>query len=182
LADLPAMIRDVYDALASNVTAPEPAPDPAVPIKKSITPNYLVCLEDGKKLKMLKRHLKTAYDMSPEDYLCQAAQRTGQGHRSGSNQAQGEAGGQAQGQAPGRQEVTPSGLPTPAQGDARGPVMVSTPQSRHGSGGEFCGMSAIAGAHASGALELQFGEGFGPSPFIAWPGDPKAVVAVLVEI
>jgi predicted transcriptional regulator len=120
------MIRDVYDALASNVTAPEPAPDPAVPIKKSITPNYLVCLEDGKKLKMLKRHLKTAYDMSPEDYrakwglnsdypmvapayLCQAAQRTGQGHRSGSNQAQGEAGGQAQGQAPGRQEVTPSG-------------------------------------------------------------------------
>ncbi len=68
LADLPAMIRDVYDALASNVTGPDPAPDPAVPIKKSITTDYLVCLEDGKKLKMLKRHLKTAYDMSPEDY------------------------------------------------------------------------------------------------------------------
>ena len=39
-----------------------------VPIKKSITPDYLICLEDGKKLKMLKRHLKTAYDMSPEEY------------------------------------------------------------------------------------------------------------------
>ncbi len=43
-------------------------PQPAVPIKKSITPDYIVCLEDGKKLKMLKRHLKTAYDMSPEQY------------------------------------------------------------------------------------------------------------------
>jgi len=43
-------------------------PQPAVPIKKSITPDYIICLEDGKKLKMLKRHLKTAYDMSPEDY------------------------------------------------------------------------------------------------------------------
>jgi predicted transcriptional regulator len=68
LADLPAMIRDVYDALASNVTGPAPAPDPAVPIKKSITQDYLICLDDGKKLKMLKRHLKTAYGMSPEDY------------------------------------------------------------------------------------------------------------------
>lgn len=43
-------------------------PKPAVPIKKSITPDYIVCLEDGKKLKMLKRHLKTAYGMSPEEY------------------------------------------------------------------------------------------------------------------
>ena len=43
-------------------------PNPAVPVKKSVTPEYIVCLEDGKKLKMLKRHLKTAYDMSPEDY------------------------------------------------------------------------------------------------------------------
>jgi len=41
---------------------------PAVPVRKSITPDYLVCLEDGKKLKMLKRHLKTAYNMSPESY------------------------------------------------------------------------------------------------------------------
>ena len=39
-----------------------------MPIKKSVTPDYIVCLEDGKKLKMLKRHLKTAYNMSPEDY------------------------------------------------------------------------------------------------------------------
>lgn len=43
-------------------------PQPAVPIKKSVTPDYIVCLEDGKKLKMLKRHLKTAYDMTPDDY------------------------------------------------------------------------------------------------------------------
>lgn len=43
-------------------------PQPAVPIKRSITPDYLICLEDGKQLKMLKRHLKTAYGMSPEDY------------------------------------------------------------------------------------------------------------------
>ena len=43
-------------------------PQPVVPIKKSVTPDYIVCLEDGKKLKMLKRHLKTAYDMSPEEY------------------------------------------------------------------------------------------------------------------
>ncbi len=49
--------------------APEPErPQPAVPIKKSITPGYLICLEDGKKLKMLKRHLKTSYNLSPEQY------------------------------------------------------------------------------------------------------------------
>lgn len=69
--DLPGLIREVYQTLA-NVGEPpvkEPErPQPAVPIKKSVTPDYLVCLEDGKKLKMLKRHLKTAYDMSPEDY------------------------------------------------------------------------------------------------------------------
>ena len=41
---------------------------PAIPIKKSINPDYIICLEDGKKLKMLKRHLKTAYNMTPEDY------------------------------------------------------------------------------------------------------------------
>lgn len=43
-------------------------PQPAVPIKRSITPDYLICLEDGKKLKMLKRHLRSAYGMSPDDY------------------------------------------------------------------------------------------------------------------
>jgi predicted transcriptional regulator len=69
--DLPMIIRDVFETL-SNVGSPrerEPErPSPAVPIKKSVTPEFIICLEDGKKLKMLKRHLKTAYDMSPEDY------------------------------------------------------------------------------------------------------------------
>jgi predicted transcriptional regulator len=71
LADLPNLIQDVYRTL-SNVGQPQPQqperPQPAVPIKKSVTPDYLVCLEDGKKLKMLKRHLKTAYNMTPEQY------------------------------------------------------------------------------------------------------------------
>ena len=69
LADLPQLIQDVYKTLAAVGTAPAPVerPQPAVPIKKSVTPDYLVCLEDGKKLKMLKRHLKTAYAMTPED-------------------------------------------------------------------------------------------------------------------
>ncbi len=69
--DLPNLIRDVYQSL-STVGEPkevEPErPSPAVPVKRSITPDYLICLEDGKKLKMLKRHLKTAYDMTPEQY------------------------------------------------------------------------------------------------------------------
>jgi predicted transcriptional regulator len=43
-------------------------PQPAVPIKKSVFPDYIICLEDGKKLKMLKRHLKTAYNLAPEEY------------------------------------------------------------------------------------------------------------------
>ncbi len=69
--DLPALIRQVYDTLNHlGETAPaHPAHlEPAVPIKKSVMPDYIVCLEDGKKLKMLKRHLKTAYNMSPEEY------------------------------------------------------------------------------------------------------------------
>ena len=69
--DLPELIRQVYNTLAQVDAAAAPQaekPQPAVPIKRSITPDYLICLEDGKKLKMLKRHLKTAYDMSPEDY------------------------------------------------------------------------------------------------------------------
>lgn len=69
--ELPALIEQVYKTL-SGVDAQGSAladrPQPAVPIKKSITPDYIVCLEDGKKLKMLKRHLKTAYNMSPEEY------------------------------------------------------------------------------------------------------------------
>ncbi|HLW26332.1 MAG TPA: MucR family transcriptional regulator [Kiloniellales bacterium] len=69
--DVPTLIREVYEVLAEvGGSAPkqEERPEPAVPIKKSITPDYLVCLEDGKKLKMLKRHLKTAYGMTPEEY------------------------------------------------------------------------------------------------------------------
>jgi predicted transcriptional regulator len=65
------LIRNVVQVL-SSISAGEPAPatrpDPAVPIKKSVTPDYIICLEDGKKLKMLKRHLRTAYRMSPDDY------------------------------------------------------------------------------------------------------------------
>jgi predicted transcriptional regulator len=72
LTDLPHLIQEVYRTL-SNVGQPpakaEPErPQPAVPIKKSVTPEYLICLEDGKKLKMLKRHLQTAYGLSPDQY------------------------------------------------------------------------------------------------------------------
>lgn len=52
---------------APRDTAPEPL-KPAVPIRKSVTPEYIVCLEDGKKLKMLKRHLRSTYNMSPDEY------------------------------------------------------------------------------------------------------------------
>ena len=71
LGDLPSLINQVYNSLANMGTAPPaPAarPQPAVSVKKSVQPDYIVCLEDGKKLKMLKRHLKTAYNMSPEGY------------------------------------------------------------------------------------------------------------------
>ena len=71
VGDLPQLINQVYNSLA-NIgdvpTAPAERPQPAVPIKKSVHPDYVICLEDGKKLKMLKRHLKTAYNMSPEAY------------------------------------------------------------------------------------------------------------------
>ena len=72
-ADLPAVIQQVHRALAGvmdGAAAQEPAPPatPAVSIKKSITPDYLICLEDGRKFKSLKRHLRTKYDMSPEQY------------------------------------------------------------------------------------------------------------------
>jgi predicted transcriptional regulator len=71
LTDLPQLINQVYNSLANigNVAAPPPErPQPAVAVKKSVHADYIVCLEDGKKLKMLKRHLKTAYNMSPEAY------------------------------------------------------------------------------------------------------------------
>ena len=71
VGDLPGLIEQVYKTLSSVGGGGEPAadkPTPAVPIKKSVTPDFIVCLEDGKKLKMLKRHLKTAYDLTPEEY------------------------------------------------------------------------------------------------------------------
>lgn len=69
--ELPNLIRQVYATLSSvcrGGEAPAERPQPAVPVKKSVTPDYIICLEDGRKLKMLKRHLKTAYNMTPEDY------------------------------------------------------------------------------------------------------------------
>lgn len=71
LGELPGLIETVFVTLSAlGRPAPEPKVElkPAVPIKKSITDDFIICLEDGKKLKMLKRHLKTAYDMTPEDY------------------------------------------------------------------------------------------------------------------
>jgi len=70
LADLPQLIGDVFRTLSTiggDVDEPE-RPRPAVPARRSVFPDYIVCLEDGKKLKMLKRHLKTAYNMSPDEY------------------------------------------------------------------------------------------------------------------
>ena len=69
VTDVPGLIATVHQALAT--LGPEeaaPRPEPAVPIKQSVKPEYIVCLDDGKKLKMLKRHLKTAYNMTPDDY------------------------------------------------------------------------------------------------------------------
>jgi predicted transcriptional regulator len=70
--DLPALIQNVHKALSGVNLPPEPvevaAKEPAVSLKRSITPDYLVCLEDGRKFKSLKRHLRTKYNMSPEDY------------------------------------------------------------------------------------------------------------------
>ncbi|MFN3314285.1 MAG: MucR family transcriptional regulator [Hyphomonas sp.] len=68
---LPDLIRSVHSAITSlsgEAPVPAAAQDPAVPIAKSVTPDFLICLEDGRKLKMLKRYLRTRYDMSPEDY------------------------------------------------------------------------------------------------------------------
>lgn len=71
-ADLSPLINDVHAALLRTAAGgAEPAPEPlkpAVPPKKSVTPDYIICLEDGKKFKSLKRHLRTHYDLSPEEY------------------------------------------------------------------------------------------------------------------
>jgi predicted transcriptional regulator len=69
---VPDIIRSVYGALEglnrSTIAVPEERPKPAVPINRSIQHDFIVCLEDGKKLKMLKRYLRSRYDMSPDDY------------------------------------------------------------------------------------------------------------------
>ena len=70
--DLPAVIHSVHAALSQassgGAEAPAEPQEPAVSIRKSITPDYLICLEDGRKFKSLKRHLRTKYDMSPDEY------------------------------------------------------------------------------------------------------------------
>ena len=70
--DIPSLINQVHSALMRVSTGQSDAPTeplkPAVPVKKSITPEYIVCLEDGKKFKSLKRHLRTQYNMTPEQY------------------------------------------------------------------------------------------------------------------
>ncbi len=69
--EVPELIQNIYGALAGlgkKTEVEEAPPEPAVSIRSSVKPDYIVCLEDGKKMKMLKRHLKTQYDMSPEEY------------------------------------------------------------------------------------------------------------------
>ncbi|MCB5176326.1 MULTISPECIES: MucR family transcriptional regulator [Microvirga] len=70
--ELPNLINDIHSALlrvgGGAIEVPAEAPKPAVPVKKSVTPDYIVCLEDGKKFKSLKRHLRTQYNMTPEQY------------------------------------------------------------------------------------------------------------------
>lgn len=71
IGDLPALIQQVYAVLDTLGTAPAQTaekPEPAVPVRKSVFPDYIVCLEDGKKLKMLKRHLMTSYNLTPDAY------------------------------------------------------------------------------------------------------------------
>lgn len=71
VTELPSLIGNVFKTLSgleSGQSVEQEKLCPAVPIKKSITPDYIICLEDGKQLKMLKRHLKTQYDLSPEEY------------------------------------------------------------------------------------------------------------------
>ena len=69
--DIPGLIRSVHAVLVEVSGAPaplEPTPEPAVSVKKSVTPDFIICLEDGKKFKSLKRHLRTRYAMSPDEY------------------------------------------------------------------------------------------------------------------
>jgi predicted transcriptional regulator len=70
VSDLPLLIGNVHNALSglSGRVVTAPAPEPAVPIRTSVKRDHIICLEDGKKLKMLKRHLMTHYGMTPDDY------------------------------------------------------------------------------------------------------------------
>ena len=71
VSDVPTLIQTVYSALAGLGGEEQPKeerPEPVVSVRASVKPDYIVCLEDGKKLKMLKRYLRTNYDMSPEEY------------------------------------------------------------------------------------------------------------------
>ncbi len=74
MSELPNLVQQVYhsflrlDGVTSGAVSSIDRPEPAVAIKKSVTPEYIICLEDGKKLKMLKRHLQTSYNMTPEQY------------------------------------------------------------------------------------------------------------------
>lgn len=72
VTDLPKLINDVHNALRNlqSPVAAEPVEElkPAVPVRKSVHPDYIICLEDGKKFKSLKRHLRTHYHLSPEEY------------------------------------------------------------------------------------------------------------------
>lgn len=72
MTEVPALIKDVYNTLSNlNTTTTAPVkekPSPAVPVKKSVTDDFIICLEDGKKFKSLKRHLMTHYQLSPEEY------------------------------------------------------------------------------------------------------------------
>jgi len=71
-ADITSLINDVYRALTAAVEGKEDQPPqdlkPAVPVRRSVTPDYIICLEDGKKFKSLRRHLRTDYDLTPEQY------------------------------------------------------------------------------------------------------------------
>ena len=69
-SDLPGLLKVVHAKLGelADASTDAPRPDPAVPIKKSVTDHHIICLEDGAKLKMLKRYLRTHYDMSPDEY------------------------------------------------------------------------------------------------------------------
>ena len=71
VSDLPLLISNVHNALAglgSRKEEPAPRPEPKVSVRSSVKPDYIVCLEDGKKLKMLKRYLRSRYNMSPDEY------------------------------------------------------------------------------------------------------------------